>query len=344
MTMNSLGVMIDKINRLRPITGDEVFHYVSMDKSKYMLNPQGDIFCGHSNFMNDTLESWTGCLEFLKYLKKNLSPEPYSVLEYNLRENSAQAKLTTKGYSYFMPYVWCVMPERDSVYQWRNYTDKQKGGYCFGFNLNLLQKTIECRNARYGMFSSIFMAPCFYIGKDDDLIDAFMTAFIGEVADDLKNIQDNFQTGKDVQSICNVIGAIFTLAPLFKDKKWHREQEYRLILKKAPVLIGQSYERSHLSDICEHPYNLMSSITISPHGDRSELIHNLQSQIAIEPKKIFYSEINRTVTDYYISQEKINSDYEEKYVLECTSKDKTASIMSQEEYKVNKSMEEPFHV
>ena len=44
MTMNSLGVMIDKINRLRPITGDEVFHYVSMDKSKYMMNPQGDIF------------------------------------------------------------------------------------------------------------------------------------------------------------------------------------------------------------------------------------------------------------------------------------------------------------
>ena len=49
--------------------------------------------------------------------------------------------------------------------------------------MNLLQKTIECRNARYGMFSSIFMAPCFYIGKDDDLIGAFMTAFIDAVAD-----------------------------------------------------------------------------------------------------------------------------------------------------------------
>ena len=257
---DNIGYMVDVVNSLRPTIGEEVFHYVSMDKATYTLRPDGDINCGHSNFMNDHLESWQGCLEFLKYIKKRLSPAPYQVLETNLRENSAVAKLTTSGYSCFMPYIFCVMPEKDSVYQWRNYTDKQKGGYCFAFNLNLLRETIRCRNARYGTFSSMFLAPCFYIGEDDDLIDTFMNTFINVIARaELKDIEANFGTTKGIPSILNVISAIFTLAPLFKDKKWKREQEYRLILKKSPVIVGERYVRSHLSDICEHPFNLTTS-------------------------------------------------------------------------------------
>ena len=303
MIADNIGGMIDVMNALRPTTG-EVFHYVGMDKSKFIFGAEGDIFCGHSNFMNDKLESWQGCLEFLKYLKNRLPTEPYRVLESHLRENSAQAKLTTSGYSYFMPYVWCVMPERDSVYQWRNYTDKQKGGYCFGFNLNLLRETIKCRNSRYGVYSSLFLAPCFYIGEDDDLITTFMTTFIDVIArEEMKNIEENPRTGNWDQSIMNLIGAILTLAPLFKDKKWHREQERRLILKKSPVLVEKTYERSHLSDICEHPYNLMSSITISPHGNQAELLHNLRSQIAIPEKgRVFASTVDRRITDYYITK------------------------------------------
>ena len=344
MIADNIGSMIDVMNELRQTTG-EVFHYVSMDKSKYIFGTEGDVFCGHSNFMNDKLESWQGCLEFLKYLKKRLSPEPYRVLESNLRENSAQAKLNTSGYSYFMPYVWCVMPERDSVYQWRNYTDKQSGGYCFGFDVNTLREAIRLRNARYGMWSSLFLAPCFYIGQDDDLIAAFMNTFFDVIArNDLKNIEENFQTGKVLQSICNLIGAIFTLAPLFKDKKWNRERERRLILKKSPVFVGKTYERSRLSDICEHPFNLMSSITISPHGNQAELLHNLQSQIAIPEKgRVFASAVDRRITDYYITKEDIDDAYEE-YVLGEINKGRGELIISQEEFRSAHSEEGSNHV
>lgn len=340
---DNIGYMVDVMNTLRPTVGEELFHYVSMDKSIYTLQPDGDINCGHSNFMNDHLESWQGVLLFLKYIRKNLTAAPYQVLETNLRENSAMAKLNTSGYSYFMPYIFCVMPEKDSAYQWRNYTDRQKGGYCFAFNLDLLRETIKCRNARYGSFSSMFLAPCFYIGKDDDLIDTFMDTFINVIArSGLKNIEASFLTEKGIQSILNVISAILTLAPLFKDKRWNREQEYRLILKKAPVIVGERYVRSHLSDICGHPLNLMSAITISPHGNQAELLQNLRSRIAIPEKRIFASSVNRRITDYYITKEEVDSAYEE-YVLGEINNGRGNSIISQEEYRSACSEKETSH-
>lgn len=342
MITDNIGGMIDVMNELRSIKGEEVFHYVGMDKSKFILDPSGDIYCGHSNFMNDKLESWQGCLLFLKYLKKILSSEPYRVLDSNLRENSAQAKLSANGYSYFMPYVWCVMPERDAVYQWRNYTDKQKGGYCFEFNLKCLKKAIECRNKKIS-YSSLYFAPCFYIDEDDDLIDRFMTGFIEIARYDLDNIEKNFRTGREIQSILDIMAAIFTLAPLFKDRKWCKEQEWRLILKKSPVIVGQTYERSHLSDICGHPFNLMSSIRISPHGNQAELLHNLQSRIAIPEKSVFVSAVDRRITDYYITKEKIDSDYED-YVLDEISNGRGRSIISQEEFLSTHPGEEASHV
>jgi hypothetical protein len=323
------------MNELRPTTGEEVFHYVSMDKASYILGSEGDIYCGHSNFMNDKLESWQGCLEILKYLKRCVAPKIYQVIESNLRENSAMAKLMTSGYSYFMPYVWCVTPKRDSAYHWRNYTDKQKGGYCFGFNLQQLRGAIECRNARFGVYSSLYLAPCFYLKEDEDkeLIAKFLARFIEILQSDLDNIEENYGTKNAISHVCNVIAAILTLAPLFKDKKWRREEERRLILKKSPVIVGKTYERSHLSDICEHPYNLMSSMTISPHGNQAELVHNLQSKIAIVPDQISFSDVNKTIVDYYITKgkEDIDKDFEE-YVVFHAKKDKKAPIMSQEEF------------
>ena len=342
---DNIVFMADVMNELRPTLGDELFHYVSLDKSKYILEAGGDIYCGHSNFMNDKLESWQGCLTFLKYLKRILSEEPYRVLETNLRENSAVAKLTTSGYSYFMPYVMCVMPEKDSVYQWRNYTDREKGGYCFGFNLSTLRAMIKQRNERFNTYSTIYLAPCFYIGEDDTLIDDFMSAFIEVFAKkDLEKIETNLYTDVGEKAVIDIIGAVMTLAPLFKDKKWKREKERRLILKKSPVLVKQTYERSHLSDVCEHPFNLMSSITISPHGNQAELLHNLRSRIAIpENGKVFASTVDRRITDYYITKEDIDDAYE-KYVLGEIKNGRGKSIISQEEFRSSHSEEGSNHV
>lgn len=336
MIADNIGGMIDVMNELRPTTGEEVFHYVSMDKASYIMGPEGDIYCGHSNFLNDKLESWQGCLEILKNLRRYIPSEPYQAIEYYLRENSALAKLTTSGYSYFMPYVWCVMPERDSVYQWRNYTDKQNGGYCFGFNLKRLREVCKCRNERYCKSSALFLAPCFYIDEDKDLICEFMERFVELAREDIEKIKIEKTpdgTLKFDPALQDIIAAILTLAPVFKDKKWRREEERRLILKKSPVIVGKTYERSHLSDICEHPYNLMSSITISPHGNQAELVHNLQSKIAIVPGQMSFSDVDKTFVDYYITKgnEDIGKNFEE-YVIFHAKKDKKAPIMSQEEF------------
>ncbi len=339
----NIGSLIDAMNALRPMNCDEVFHYVSRDKAEYILGNDSDIFCGHSNFMNDKQESWQGCLVFLEHLKKVMSAEPYQVLETNLRENSAMAKLTTSGYSYFMPYIMCVTPQKDSAYQWRNYTDKQKGGYCFGFNLKSLRDAIERRNKKFNMYSSVFLAPCFYIGEDDSLIESFMRKFIGSVAKtELKTIEDRFKTAECTQAIIDIIGAIFTLAPLFKDKKWKREREWRLILKKAHVAVNQRYVRSHLADICEHPYNLMSSIILSPHGNEAELLQYLSSKLAAAVGVISSSKVSKPIVDYYITPVEIDKDYEED-VLAKLEKDEAYSIASQEEYRAEHPKETPSH-
>ena len=76
-----------------------------------------------------------------------------------------------------------------------------------------------------------------------------------------------------------------------------------------------------------------SSITISPHGNQAELVHNLQSKIAIVPGQLSFSDVDKTFVDYYITKgnEDIGKNFEE-YVIFHAKKDKKAPIMSQEEF------------
>lgn len=327
--------MIHVMNELRPLPSMELCHYVGLEKSKYILNANSDLFCGHSNFMNDKNESWSGCRLFLRCLQQVLPSKPYAALADNLRENSAMAKMNGSGFSYFMPYVMSLTPNEDSAYQWRHYTDNQKGGYCFRFNVNLLRCAIQKRN-KYNEYSALYLAPCFYIGEDTSLIELFMAKFINCAQEELTDIRTNFRTKKEVCSFRSLIGAIFTLAPLFKDRRWRREHEWRLILTKRPMVIGEQYARTRLSEICGHPLNLMTSITISPHGNQSELRWNLESKFAFPPEFIEPSGVNRTIADYYITHEPINSAYEE-YVVARANINKSSLIVSQDEFEKESS-------
>ncbi len=333
ITELKIGSMIDVIRELRPITCDELFHYVSIYKAQYLLKPDADFFCGHCNFMNDKLESWLGILLFLKYLKPKLTDNAYHVLAYNLRENSSRARLSTSGYSYFMPYVMCFTPEKDSIYQWRHYTDQKKGGYCFGFDVAKLKDAIHTRQSRFNRLSGLYLVPCFYTGEDDKLIDKVMANFIEYVAkEDIEHFQNYLLTGYELPCLSRIMGAIFTLAPLFKDRKWKRERECRLILKKSPVIIGEAYAQSYLRDVCGHPFNLMESLTISPHGNNAELRYNLESRIACPPKMIKESKIGKIATDYYITPECLNPRYETYLLKEFEIGHDPCKIMSQAEF------------
>lgn len=331
MVAADFGDIFGAIKRHRPITCKELFHYVSIDKSQHILGGEADFFCAHSNFMNDTMECWNGCIIFLEHLKSKLPSEQYATLEHNLRENAEFAKQNSAGYSYFMPYIMCTMPIKDSPYQWRNYTDRNRGGYCIGFDREGLESKILQRNQKYSQYSSLYLAPCFYIGKDNKVIEEIVSEVIAFMEKDIEVYVRKFMTGDELSALRDIIATIFTLAPLFKDEKWMHEQEIRMILSKRPVVVGEKYVKAHIADFCEHPYNLMTSITISPHGNQTDLLRNLQSRIAIEPGKIGYSLISRTVTNHYVTNNDVSDAYE-KYVLSAVESNKMTAIMSQEEY------------
>ena len=337
----SLNNTYDALNelKLRPDLPTVLCHYVSKGKSSHVLKPQADIYCGHTSCQNDPCEICTGCSEFIGYCRKmQLLPSFHlqilmDSLRYNLISPQLKGLPFVNGLPYnppAMPSVFCTTPNDDSPYQWRNYTDKKDGGYCFCFDFKKLNEAIRMQRDQY-KDSVLILSPCFYVGQDDDAIEQIFAALVKDLQQDISIVKDTENPSMVCQQIWERIqGAVITVAPLIKHHRWAHEKEWRVVLIRGCNLSTEQYLPSNLSKVCEHPINLMTAIKVSPQGDALKLREYIESLNENASRLVTASKVNRTVVEHYIQLEndKLDTRYEE-YVLRQPI---GGEVMSQEEF------------
>lgn len=325
----------------------ELYHYAADGRVKYLLGKRADIVCKHTGLMDDVAEVRGGTYLLVKYISvcypdqaeaiKRILDEAWceyekiphgSWNEYHDEANHPKRNMIM----HLMPYVFCLMPEKDSPYQWRNYMDKNDrsiGGCCFGFSADELRRAIKTRNLQLAAKTSsvLQICPCLYRRIDDEKIEKLVYSLIVDLKEEFVTFDADFQ------SVMRILGAIFTIAPLIKDEEFFREQEVRLILVSPGF--GDGTEKSFVvparkstgfGEIKIQPIDLIQSIMLSPQGDKTKLRKHVVRLCPSAKSKVVKSIINESVVKNYITFAGDVDDVYENTIIETLAKDRSAIV------------------
>ena len=342
-----------------------LFHYAAKGCAKYLIGKNADIVCKHTGLMDDIGEVKDGTYLLVKYISirypaqagrlNQILDEAWCDYE-EIPHGSWNKYCDEKNRPYrnmimhLMPYIFCLMPENDSPYQWRNYMDKNDrriGGCCFAFSTGRLQNAIRRRNSQRadGSNSVLYLRSCLYRGIDDEKIERLAYSLIVDLKEDFARFNADFQC------IMRILGAIFTVAPLIKDGRFFREQEARLILVNpgfsnvgrngfcVPARMSTGFRQMGLQ-----PIDLMQSIMLSPHGDKAKIRKQVMNLCQSAKGKVLKSLIDETVVRNYITFDGVVDEAYENSVIETLAENRSASVLSQEEYLATLPNEETRHV
>ena len=339
-----LDEFYDVLTKLCQTVPNKLYHYVRKDSAFHTL-AKNDIFCGHTSRMNDPCEVCLGCTEFIKYCRRKavLDEMHLQALENILRADLAFARLQNQ-YPAFMPYIFCMMPEEEAVYQWRNYTSKENGGYCFCFDVVKLNEAIRMVRRKMDGASTLLLLKCFYVGQDDGAIEQLFDALVRYLNNPFRIFENEPDPFANTPNLICIRGIIFTIASLIKDKKWANEKEWRLILIPGLTQCDEQYRGMQLKDSKKAAVQLMRRIIISPQGNQDSLKENLKSLNADAAKIANDSCIDKSVVENYITIQDgcLDRQYEE-FVLDEFGKNRRVKIISQDEY-IAKRLKEASHV
>ena len=227
--------------------------------------------------MNDSAEFWTGFDYFANYCRRNGADDDCEKVFCNLKEKWSKLQ----GLYVEAPWVASFSTERDSLYQWVAYTDRQKGGAAIGFDKAKLEIAIQEASGRYNR--KAMLLPCFYVKrrkKNDNRPDA---EFVDKKLDNLikflldKIDRDNPNYHQELET------AILIFSSIVKDIAFSAEHEWRIVIltidiascKGAEVIAGKARLPLGIGEEEKRKVGeLISEIRMSPHGDRNRLLHS----------------------------------------------------------------------
>ena len=252
-------------------------HYTTADVLDKLLAENGDLRCTFFCDLNDSAEFWAGFDYFANCCKRNGAGDDCERVFCNLKEKWSNLQ----GLYVEAPWVLSFSTEKDSLYQWVAYTDRQKGGVAIGFDKAKLEIAIQEASGRYNR--KAMLLPCFYVKrrkKNDNRPDA---EFVDKKLDNLikflldKIDRDNPNYHQELET------AILIFSSIVKDIAFSAEHEWRIVVlttdfascKGAEVIAGKA--RLPLG-ICEEGKRkvgeLISEIRMSPHGNQNRLLHS----------------------------------------------------------------------
>lgn len=254
-----------------------LFHYTSLDVMNEMCKENGDFLATHFMFLNDTHEFFLGVQLALRELESCSSLPKDLVKDLPQFQTDARnhiIRLLNSGN--ISPWIVSFSKEPDSLSQWVSYTDRIKGGVAIGFDSYAIQKAIR-EEEKAPLFPSVklsfHMMRCRYT-NDNNAKDWLKTVF--------SNVTTSgpFQAASLNERKQRILAAIIICAAAIKNKSFSPEMESRLV-----VLCSQEALRDRYKFVGGKPrietrlfgnkYKLaqaISSVVISPHGNRAKLI------------------------------------------------------------------------
>lgn len=243
-----------------------LYHYTTIETFEKLVSKDADLLCTHYMDLNDDVEFKKGYFYFRDHCGneelKELLDKYWIVLRKLQRVHSDST------------WIMSFSTERDSLSQWRAYTDRQRGGVAIGFCKTALEAAVSERNSKSHDGFSVALLPCLYYDSGDDKrLDGLM-AFL------FKNLPDGSSPTYDKE----LKAAIHLFASIVKDKSFEQEKEWRLIVQtedtkdcegarviadKARIPVGFTNDSDFRIG------EMMQEVILSPHGNSRRLMHGV---------------------------------------------------------------------
>lgn len=273
-----------------------LYHYTSVDTLNKFLEDSGDLYCTHSQVLNDSSELKMGMVAVDKYLQEMFDWSASKAAWF--RENYNRL---VSGKDIVVPWIMSFSQERDSLNQWGMYTDRVKGGVAVGFRMAELWGAIDRFPGAYSKAvlrpneekgtSRAFelrLLPCLYAKTDAKLIHSLFDEVLLPHKASFKAIGDAASIDDiNPKDFTGAIFAILEVSSIIKHEAFKHEKEIRLALMpmtKSLVdceLIGgkprwKTYISETLKEGIGNPRRkalrgMIKEIMISPHGDTDVL-------------------------------------------------------------------------
>lgn len=254
-----------------------IYHYTSLDVLNEMCKENGDLFCTHFMSLNDSQEFFLGVNLVINKLPTILSPS--EIRQYKLehfQENAYNEMLQMLRTESIAPWVTSFSADPDSLYQWVAYTDRKQGGMAIGFDITLLNKHVSLvqDNPKLNHVIGCRLEKCQYV--DSTSLDAH-----------IRNVIVSWLAGstssKKTNTKASIFAAIYILASTIKNQSFSQEKESRLIMiptrkegsRRYKFVGGKPRIATEFFGTKHKLAKAISSVVISPHGDRSKLVSSV---------------------------------------------------------------------
>lgn len=257
-----------------------VFHYTSLDVMNEMCKENGDFLATHVMSLNDTHEFFLGVHLALREVElcKTLPDEIRKDLpRFQIDARERIVNLLNSGT--ITPWVVSFSEEPDSLSQWVSYTNRNQGGVAIGFDVNAIQKAIiEAETAP--LFPrgnlSFHMMHCRYT-NDEQASKLLQKVFERETQ------SQAFKSKSLDEQKQRIVSAIFMCAAAIKNKSFSHEKESRLIVLCSQSELRRRYKyvggkpriETKLFGFNHRMARAISSVVISPHGNRAKLVSTI---------------------------------------------------------------------
>ena len=250
-----------------------VFHYTSLDVLNEMCKEDGDLLCTHFMSLNDSQEFFYGANIVLNKLPSILSRKGIQMqkLGYSRQKIYTEVLQRLRAEN-IAPWITSFSSDPDSLYQWVAYTDRKQGGVAIGFNTSLLNTKVTDvqRNPNLNKLIGCRLEKCRY--TDSVNLDSYVYRVVSSMlAQPAKNNTD-FET--------SIVAAVYVLASTIKNCSFSQEKESRLILlptrkealRRYKFVGGKPRIATEFFGKNRELAKAISSVVISPHGDRDKLV------------------------------------------------------------------------
>ncbi len=251
-----------------------VFHYTSLDVLNEMCKEDGDLLCTHFMSLNDSQEFFFGANIVLNKLPAILSRMGIQRQKLgSFRQNAYDKVLQRLREETLAPWITSFSSDPDSLYQWVAYTDRKQGGVAIGFNTSLLYSKVEGvqKNPQLNKLIGCRLEKCQY--TDNVNLDSYIHSVVTSMINQSTN-----NSNKDRET--SILAAVYVLASTIKNHSFSQEKESRLILlptreealRRYKFVGGKPRIATEFFGKKRELAKAISSVVISPHGDRDKLV------------------------------------------------------------------------
>ena len=265
-----------------------IYHYTSAEVLCKLTEESASFYATHYSALNDDAEYEKG----IKYALEEYLPKCQKPLHRLLKREFPKLYETgsdgTGSQFLYVPWVTSFSLEKDLLSQWIAYTPQKDGGVAIGFDFEKMERAIRTsvcvRRKRSetdadALSYEIHFLPCVYLEPNSENIRKTLDYLFNEYwpkfynASLMASKKLNHCKAKAITAllVVNLFGAIA------KDVSFANEKEFRIImlvkdesfLKKMELVGGKPRLKVPIEEETKLKINkLISSVTVSPHGDK----------------------------------------------------------------------------